>query len=121
MGSEMCIRDRGNEGALSEVLCIDNCPTYELPNTFTPNQDQANDLFIPRLNRFIDRVEFKVFNRWGQMVFETQDPQLDWNGENLSGRELSEGTYFYTCVVYETRVTGVEIGDILRGSIELIR
>jgi len=111
----------GNESVLSEELCIDNCPTYELPNTFTPNQDLANDLFIPRLNRFIDRVEFEVYNRWGQKVFETGDPQLNWTGENMSGKELSEGTYFYTCVVYENRVTGVEIGDILRGSIQLIR
>ncbi len=111
----------GNESALSELVCIDNCPNYELPNTFTPNQDQANDIFIPRLNRFIDRVDFKVFNRWGQKVFETQDPELNWNGENMSGKELSEGTYFYTCVVFESRVSGVEIGDLLRGSIQLIR
>ena len=92
-----------------------------MPNTFTPNQDLANDLFIPRLNRFIDRVEFEVFNRWGQKVFETEDPDLNWDGENMNGKELSEGTYFYTCVVFENRVTGVEVGDILRGSIQLIR
>ncbi len=111
----------GNESALIERICVDNCPSYILPNTFSPNGDNANDLFVPRQNRFIDRVEFNVFNRWGQKVFETEDPALNWDGTNLSDRNLDEGTYFYTCKVFERRVTGIEEADILKGTIQLIR
>jgi len=111
----------GNESPLSDPICIDNCPLYELPNTFTPNQDLANDMFVPRESRFINRVEFEVYNRWGQKVYETEDPALNWDGFNQNGKELSEGTYFYTCIVYESRLNGEESSEILKGTIQLVR
>ncbi len=111
----------GNESSLSQTICVDNCPSYILPNTFTPNNDNANDFFIPRQNRFIERIEFKVFNRWGQKVFETVDPFINWDGMNLNQKELAEGTYYYTCQVFEKRVAGITQGEILNGTIQLIR
>ena len=106
-----------NESAFSNIVCIDNCPIYELPNVFTPNGDGANELFIPFPYRFVDRIDLQIFNRWGQLVFETTNPDIQWNGG-----DLSEGTYFYVCRVYETRLNGIQQQpDILRGYIELIR
>jgi len=111
-----------NESVFSNIVCVDNCPSYSLPNTFTPNGDGTNEIFKPFPFRFIDRVEFKVFNRWGGLVFETEDPNLNWDGKNLSGQDLSEGVYFYVCRVFESRVTGiVEQESLLEGSINLIR
>lgn len=111
----------GNESALSEQVCVDNCPQYELPNTFTPNGDGDNERFVPFPNwRFIERVEFQVFNRWGNLVFETQDPALNWDGRNLEGKLVSDGTYFYICKVYERRVEGLILRkEILSGWIEV--
>ena len=112
----------GNESSFSNIVCIDNCPIYELPNVFTPNGDQHNDLFIPINNRFVDRIDIKIVNRWGQLVFETKDPQINWDGKNLNGDDLAEGTYFYTVIVFENRVTGVvKSPDVLSGFIELVR
>jgi len=112
----------GNESEALEEICVDNCPNYELPNTFTPNSDQANDLFTPRLNLFIDRVEFEVYNRWGQKVWQTADPQINWDGTNFADKELAEGTYYYVCHVFEKRVSGIEErSDVLRGEIQLLR
>ena len=111
-----------NESEFSNIVCVDNCPVYNLPNVFTPNGDSANDLFVPFPYRFIARVEMKIFNRWGQLVFETQDPDINWNGENLSGDELKEGVYFYTAEVFEDRVDGItRRPDALSGYIHLIR
>ena len=90
----------GNESTFSPILCVEICPEYELPNTFTPNADGFNDLYIPRQNRFVREVEFKVFNRWGNLVFETKNPNIQWNGEDLNGKELPEGTYFYTARLF---------------------
>lgn len=83
----------GNESELSEPVCSDNCPYYELPNIFTPNGDGFNDKFsafnirdyedcgggeggcqIPdylrgRCARFVLNVNFKVYNRWGNEVY----------------------------------------------------
>jgi len=112
----------GNESESEAELCIDNCPSFELPNAFTPNADQSNDLFIPRVNNFIDRVEFEVYNRWGQKVWATQDPMINWDGRNFDNKELAEGTYYYHCKVFEKRVTGIEErADILKGNIQLLK
>jgi gliding motility-associated-like protein len=114
----------GNQGRASNTVCVDNCPYYALPNAFTPNGDNENDLFRPvkYRTRYISKVDFKVFNRWGQMVFETSKPQLEWNGQNLVGSDLAEGTYFYKCLVFEKRVGGETLSPkILSGYIELIR
>ena len=56
------------------ALCVGNCPSYTLPNTFTPSSK-------PFPFRFIDRVEFSVFNLWGALGFETSDPALNWDGK----------------------------------------
>jgi len=111
-----------NESAFSNMICVDNCPSYNLPNTFTPNGDGTNEIFKPFPYRFIDRIEFKVFNRWGGLVFETSDPAINWDGKNLDRQDLKEGVYFYVCRVFESRVTGVvEQEALLEGSINLIR
>ncbi|PHI18319.1 hypothetical protein CEQ90_18590 [Lewinellaceae bacterium SD302] len=112
----------GNESALSNQVCVTNCPFYELPNVFTPNGDGQNDVYTPRGYCFVERVEFQILNRWGQLVFETGDPELNWDGNNLNGDELNSGTYYYVCRVFEQRLEGVvESGEPLRGYIELVR
>lgn len=98
---------RDNESPKTNTVCVDNCPVYELPNTFTPNGDGANDLFTPRKPyRFVSRVDFKVFNRWGEKVFETTDPELKWNGKDFNGKDLPSGVYFYSGYYYEQRLSG---------------
>jgi len=113
----------GNESAFSDIICSSNCPLYELPNVFTPNGDNANDLFIPRQNRFVESIDLKVFNRWGELVFETTDPQINWDGTNFRGAELAEAVYYYKCNVEESTIgrnLGQSIGQ-LSGSITIIR
>ena len=112
----------GNESAFSNTVCVDNCPNYELPNVFTPNGDGANEIFRPLNKCFIDRVEMKVFNRWGQVVYQTSDPDLNWDGTNLSGKEVSVGVYYYVCKFFERRVSGVVPSpEVLSGYIEVFR
>ena len=111
-----------NESLFSNIVCVDNCPSYSLPNAFTPNGDGQNDIFKPYPYCFIDEVEFIVFNRWGQKVFETNDPDLNWNGQNLNGEDVPEGTYYYTCKIFERRVTGVLLRpEVYSGWIEVVR
>jgi gliding motility-associated-like protein len=111
-----------NESAFSNVICKDNCPNYNLPNAFTPNGDGSNDLFIPYPFCFIERIEMNIFNRWGELVYQTNDPNINWNGENKRNQSLPAGTYFYKCKVFEQRVTGtVESSNVLSGYIDLIR
>lgn len=111
-----------NESDFSNIFCVDNCPNFSLPNTFTPDGNGSNDLFIPYPFCFIESIELNIFNRWGQLVFETNDPNINWKGENRNGKELPSGTYYYTCKVFEQRVSGTEeAAGLLNGYIDLIR
>lgn len=100
----------GNESEPSDTVCIDNCDgVYNLPNVFTPNGDGSNDLFHPIFPyKFVEKVDFKVFNRWGQLVFETENPNIMWNGRDMkNGKLVSDGTYFYVCKIFTIRLAGL--------------
>ncbi len=111
----------GNEGPLSEPVCVPNCPIYTLPNTFTPNSDGANDAFVPRENRFVANVDFTVFNRWGNELFHTADPALNWDGRDQNDNEVPPGVYFYVCTVFENSGSGVVEYITLEGHIQIFR
>jgi len=113
----------GNESEPSPIACVSSCSFYELPNAFTPNSDGNNDLFVPITNCQVVEVEFQVFNRWGEVVFETSDPQLNWDGTNLQGEDLAEGVYFYTCKIFEQSIDGTQLAPYspLSGYIQLVR
>lgn len=109
-----------NESVLSDTLCADNCPTYALPNIFTPNGDEHNDEYISFPYRSIDHVEMKIFNRWGVLVYETTDPAILWNGaDQFSGQLCGDGVYFYTIQVFEIRLKGI-IPYAMSGNIQLV-
>lgn len=66
------------------------------PNVFTPNDDGENDVFKVALNPDIEEcTSFVVFNRWGQLIFESKGSSIVWDGKKASGRKVPEGTYFY--------------------------
>ena len=112
----------GNEGIVSEYICVNNCPIYELPNTFTPNADGANELFFPLENRFVSQVNFELFNRWGNKVFETTSPEINWDGTDLEDKQVDQGTYYYTCEVYDTDNEGLRNRVfVLNGYIQVLR
>ena len=99
----------GNESEYSNIVCLDDCINYELPNVFTPNGDGMNDLLRPFPYNLVEKIELKIYSRWGNLVFETDDPDINWDGEHyLSGKLVSSGVYYYICDVYERRLTGLE-------------
>lgn len=114
----------GNETGLYQnrtCIDIDSCNLYELPNTFSPDGDGQNDLFIPYPYNFVDKIDLKIYNRWGNLVFETTNPDILWDGINQQTKKACiSGVYFYTCKVYELRLQGVLPRD-LHGSIHLFK
>ncbi|MCQ2286373.1 MAG: gliding motility-associated C-terminal domain-containing protein [Bacteroidales bacterium] len=116
------IDTNGNESALSETVCfdVDACMPYQLPNVFTPDGDGVNDLFQPFEYANVAAVDFTVYDRWGRRVFHTEDPDLNWSGENSYTRQkCSNGVYYYVCEVSLYTLAGI-IVQPLHGSITLI-
>jgi gliding motility-associated-like protein len=118
----VAVDSTGNASEFSNFSCIDNdtCSVYKLPNVFTPNDDQYNDIYHPFPYTSVERVEMTIFNRWGGIVYETEDPDINWDGRDYKNNaDCSDGVYFYVCKVYEITLFGV-IPRELRGSITLI-
>lgn len=113
----------GNESIFSNIVCIDidSCSIYKLPNVFTPNDDGKNDYFRPFPYTSVEKIDIKIFNRWGKIVFETQDPDINWDGKNQENqKECSEGAYFFVCDVFELKLTGPAKRTI-KGAVYLLR
>jgi gliding motility-associated-like protein len=103
----------GNESAPSNEVCGDNCPVYALPNVFTPNGDSVNDLFGPFPYRGVHRIDLQVFNRWGQVVFTSTDPDINWRGTYMDTNEfVPDGVYYYLCTVSYARLQGGEVKQL---------
>lgn len=90
----------GNESLISNIACNDECEDYVLPNVFTPNGDGVNDFFRPFPFSGILSAEIKILNRWGKLVFSTDDPNILWDGTyQNSGKEAGEGVFFYVITI----------------------
>ena len=112
-----------NESLPSNIVCSDGCtPIYELPNVFTPNNQGLNDIYTPILPfAFVTRIEITVFNRYGRIVFTTNDPMINWDGTYYeSGEPVSDGVYFYTIKIYYGSLSG-ETSEDRRGNIHIFR
>lgn len=98
-----------NESIKSEIICVDQCTYYQLPNIFSPNGDNINDLFKPGPYKFVDHIDMQIFDRWGVLVFKTDNPDINWDGKNMyTNKMVTDGVYYYVCDVYEYRLTGIE-------------
>ena len=111
----------GNISEITNEICFDNCPTYQLPNIFTPNGDGFNETFMPFPFKYVDKVDMKIYNRWGQVVFKTNTPFVNWDGKNIiTNLPCASGIYYYSCVVTEKRLNGYE-NRIINGFLQLMR
>lgn len=95
------------------------CEVY-MPNAFTPNGDMTNDIFLPVINCDIVEFSIQIFDRWGMLVFRSNDYNTGWDGR-LHGEFMAEGVY-----VFRMEYVGIDqfgnlyLGD-LSGSVTLLR
>lgn len=88
-----------------------------VPNAFTPNNDGVNDFFnILHVDSIEEIVEFKVFNRWGQLVYDNDNPENGWDGR-FNGTPQPSDVYAY---LIQVRLADGSI-ETLKGDVTLIR
>ena len=92
--------------AVGDVDIVFNaCELGPIPNVFTPNGDQINDRFLIEGLQFFSGTKLRVYNRWGGLVFESDNYQNNWSP---SASDLAEGTYYYIMEVDFRDQRGVE-------------
>lgn len=116
--------------AFNEVGCFDTTSIdihvfeeliFYVPNTFTPNDDEKNQTFYPVLSQGMKRtyMEFYIYNRWGELVFESHDPSYGWDGTyGPAALDCPTGTY-----TWKLKLETLQTQEILdfHGHVNLIR
>jgi gliding motility-associated-like protein len=92
---------------------------FYVPNTFTPDTDGRNEMFIPVFTSGYEPNDynFMIFNRWGELVFRSTTPNSGWDG-NYQGQPAVEGTYVWQI---DFRETMTEKRHVYTGHINLLR
>lgn len=96
-GSDYAVMVSNACGESSQTIRIpaEDCCRIYLPNAFSPNGDGINDYFLPFPHSCLfSDYNLKLFSRWGELVFESADPALGWNGKFRS-KPLPEGAFIY--------------------------
>jgi gliding motility-associated-like protein len=99
------------------VLVYPGICKVNVPSGFTPNGDGKNDLFKILGSEHVTSLALKIFNRWGEVVFETNDKTRGWDGK-FRGKDTPAGTYVYFLEYRETNANSLQQ---LKGSFVLIR
>lgn len=90
-----CISSQSVDITVLEIIDVD----FILPNVFTPNNDGINDIFSNLVDNAAS-MRLEILNRWGLLVFQTDNAEIGWNGKDQnSGNDSPEGVYFYKLTI----------------------
>ena len=88
---------------------VDTCiEKFVMPNVFSPNGDNINDVLRPVSYDCFNLIEFLVYNRWGQLVFKSRE-KIEWDGNTLNNSTVTDGTYFW--VVSHQNESGHKVSE----------
>lgn len=100
---------------VNKIVC-QNC--LSIPNAFSPNNDNKNDYFQAVFNCSVIQFHLSIYNRYGALVFETNQPNFRWNG-HYNGEPLNFGVYYYLVKARFDYPYAKE--EIIKGNLTLIR
>ena len=97
------------------IITLNDVLIFYVPNTFTPDNDAYNNVFLPVFTYGFDPYEYQllIFNRWGEILFESNDSTVGWNGM-YNGEPVQDGTYTWK-ISYkrtDTNSSAIEVGHV---------
>ena len=93
--------DKGCNSTIVQEIVIDNAFILYIPDAFSPNRDQINDIFTPIISG-TSEYQLYIYSREGQKIFETQDPGEGWDGKVDNGNEYAlVGKYTYAIYIVD--------------------
>lgn len=112
--------ENGCVDTITHSLYIDPVFAFYMPNAFSPNGNGLNDAFGPVGSYFKDtEYEFRVFSRWGEMLFETKDPAEMWMGDYHFGSKEQVPLGVYSWIIRVEDATGEE--HMYKGNVTVVR
>lgn len=116
--SLVILNDYGCTDTAYQQIIVDPIYTFYVPSSFTPNQDGKNDFFVPRGMKInAETFYMGIFNRWGKLIYESNDLQNGWNG-TINGSDAPTSVYNWLIQFVED---GSEEIHKYRGRLTLIR
>lgn len=111
--------DKGCIDSITKVVPVRDQTIFYVPNAFTPDGDDNNNVFLPIMTVGVDPQNYKleIFNRWGELIFESNDYNVGWDG-TYGGKMVKSGTY-----VWKIRFNELKTEDdiIQMGTVTLMR
>jgi len=94
------ISANGCEDTLCKIITVNEDLIFYVPNSFTPDDDEFNQVFKPIFTSGYDPKDFVmlIFNRWGETLFETHDPSIGWDGTFSGNSLVQDGVYTWKII-----------------------
>jgi gliding motility-associated-like protein/uncharacterized repeat protein (TIGR01451 family) len=102
--SLIAYNDNGCVDSTFRIINFDNSLVIYVPNAFTPDGDEFNNIFKPIFAAPVASYNLKIYNRWGEILFESNDTEVGWDG-TYNGTLVQDGVYTWDILVttFETR------------------
>lgn len=114
--------DVGCTSTFEKTVRIDNTTYVIVPGSFTPNDDGINDVFRPSISSFDDifHYSFEVINRWGEVVFQSNNPSDGWTGNTSSGDYYVHNDIFTWTITISFK-EGKQPAERYKGTVMVLR
>lgn len=112
--------DAGCSDTYTFPLSVEDNLLFFMPNTFTPDGNEFNQTFEPVFSPGFDPFDYQlsIYNRWGELIFQSQDMGIGWDGTGRNGLLVTSGTYVWKINV---GVAGIDDQKIFHGHVNLMR
>ena len=94
-------------GSISDTVIVE--VSNFIPNAFSPDNNGIDDYFVIQGINSHEKRELEVFNTWGALVYQNSTYNNEWDGRNMKGENLTEGTYYYVFRIADHEFTGFVI------------
>ena len=112
--SMLVVNDYGCRDSSSETVFIKPDPTHFMPNSFSPDGDGVNDRFRIYFDKRPEVFWVRIYNRWGQLIYFSTDPDEGWDG-TFKGKEVESEVYVlkFSAIIEGTLVTSKLFHNVL--------
>ncbi|NBX38694.1 MAG: PKD domain-containing protein [Flavobacteriia bacterium] len=85
----------------TRIVALTETQLLFVPNTFTPDGNEFNQTWLPIITAGFDPYEYTclIYDRWGELIWENHNHQIGWDGKQLNGKEVQQGTYTWKILI----------------------